>query len=253
MPRPKEKPSTAEAPPAGEAPSIRNSQEQAKEKAPPVTTTGEGDATSENAGQGRAEVGAAKITGTIPQPEFDERTEYAERVVPDHIAKGFSGYRVEELRTRGATAIGDGALAFGITIEGPEEPAPFRTEPFEKHDPATYEPAGTDHELKQILAVQNLVYLHGRLMTGRRSTAVAALTDLGITDIHELRALDGACLADLLRYTDLLHAGTGYLYEARAEHVERTDLRTLNSVAKRIGAVLVVMGDTEDVTGQQVA
>lgn len=195
------------------------------------------------------EQGQAESSGPteIPGDDFADAPNYAERAVPERIASALGAYGIGSLESRGTTAIGNGALAIGLSLPTTKTVPAFWTEPCDHLDSGTYVASPTDAELDRMLATQHLAYLSGRAGTGRHTTAVGALLRRpGIAQVRDLFHAPGARLAELPHQPNLVEPHTGYIVRTPPTPVQRLELLAIDALTRHIGSAVIVIGQGEE-------
>lgn len=157
------------------------------------------------------------------------------------------GFRVDDLHSDGAFAMGPGATSIKNQYNGtarPEfRPLP-RTEESVRDDLAAHVAAPSDELLNERLRDQQLVCLLGEPRSGRTQSALAALAERhGNGKIVDLIGPRDAPLSAATREADLLDDGCGHLLRLDTAKLNRRELTDLQSTARHHGASVVVIAD----------
>ena len=181
------------------------------------------------------------------EPDLTKAPEYAERTASRRAVEAIGGLRVDTLRSSGAAALGDGAVAVHVAIGGTPQEAKFSVIPAHRFEPPLHVPARVDTALDDALHRRHLIRLGGPDHTGRTWAALASLSRRYGTDaVHELHPGPGTRMADIGSLATVLQKDSGYLLRMPAGSVEPFYLRQLDAIGRSIGAAVILIGERAD-------
>jgi|GEM_PF-1825672 len=183
--------------------------------------------------------------------EYDVSPDLLERTIPKQFVRvlgGESVYTINELRSQGAAAFGQGASAFSLHVNATSEPIPFWTK---DRDPEQLDDvlkrharAGSDARLRDQLTAIGFACLAGAKGTGRMSSALATLARRFGTDrVHEIvpTQTDDVNLEELIRRRDIVGAGHGYLLNLPDTSLDWSDVEVLSKIVHKRGSGMILL------------